>query len=237
MKYTKKVPVSFAITTAIALLTAMPATAGQDPFIGEINYVGFNFAPTGWALCDGQEIPISQNAALFSLLGTFYGGNGQTTFKLPDMRGRVPVHQGRSSTGGTVYSMGQTSGTETATLTINNMPTHNHPATATSTSTIASGASVTSTLKAASSDAGAATAQGNSLANIPRGGPNIYSATAPNVDMNSASVVSTLTGLGVTTTTMVTVDNAGNGQAFPIMQPYLVVNCIIATQGIFPSRP
>src|ERR1044071_1085604 len=67
----------------------------QEPFIGEIRWVGFNFAPRGWATCDGQIMSIAQNTALFSLLGTTYGGNGQTTFALPDMRGRAPVHAGQ----------------------------------------------------------------------------------------------------------------------------------------------
>lgn len=183
MKHTKKTSGVFAITTAIAFLTAIPdtATAGQDPFIGEINYVAFNYAPVGWQLCNGQTMSISQNNALFALLGTAYGGDGQTTFKLPDMRGKVPIHQGQS-TSGTNYQMGQTSGMENATLTINNMPAHNHPATATSASTSAvnPGATVTSTLKAVNADPNASTAQGNSLANGARAA-NVYSTTAPSV--------------------------------------------------------
>jgi len=82
-----------------------------DPFIGEIRMVGFNFAPRGWALCDGQLLPISQNAALFSLLGTIYGGDGRTTFGLPDLRSRVPVHSGQGP-GLSSYSIGQRSGAE-----------------------------------------------------------------------------------------------------------------------------
>lgn len=241
MKHTKKTSGVFAITTAIAFLTAIPdtATAGQDPFIGEINYVAFNYAPVGWQLCNGQTMSISQNNALFALLGTAYGGDGQTTFKLPDMRGKVPIHQGQS-TSGTNYQMGQTSGMENATLTINNMPAHNHPATATSASTSAvnPGATVTSTLKAVNADPNASTAQGNSLANGARAA-NVYSTTAPSVSMNAASVETSLSGVGITTTTStnVSVGAAGGSQPFSIMQPYTVVNCIIATQGIFPSRP
>jgi len=82
-----------------------------DPFIGEIRLVGFNFAPHGWAFCDGQILSISQNPALFSLLGTTYGGNGSTTFALPDLRGRVPVHAG-SGPGLSPYSLGQRAGVE-----------------------------------------------------------------------------------------------------------------------------
>ena len=86
---------------------------------------GFNFAPQGWALCDGQLLPISQNTALFSLLGTTYGGDGRTTFALPDMRSRVPVHQGQGA-GLSSYSEGQAGGAETVTLAAAQMPGHTH---------------------------------------------------------------------------------------------------------------
>jgi microcystin-dependent protein len=97
----------------------------MDPFLGEIRMVGFNFAPTGWALCNGQTLPISQYTALFSLLGTTYGGNGTTTFNLPDLQGRVPIHQGNGS-GLSPYVIGQKGGAENVTLLVNQMPTHNH---------------------------------------------------------------------------------------------------------------
>jgi microcystin-dependent protein len=92
-----------------------------DPFLGEIKVVAFTFAPTGWTLCDGQLLPIFQNQALFALLGTMYGGNGQTTFALPDLRGKIPVHVG----GGHV-SQGEFYGAPTATLIQTQMPTHLH---------------------------------------------------------------------------------------------------------------
>jgi microcystin-dependent protein len=97
----------------------------MDPYIGEIRMVGFNFAPVGWALCDGQMLPISQNQALFALLGTTFGGNGTTTFGLPDLRSRVPIHQGQGI-GLSLYSMGQNGGVENVTLNVSQMPTHNH---------------------------------------------------------------------------------------------------------------
>jgi len=97
----------------------------MDPFVAEIRIVGFNFAPSGWATCDGQLLPISQNTALFSLLGTFYGGNGQTNFALPDLQGAVPVSTGQSSAGGD-YFVGQQSGVETITLLQSEIPAHTH---------------------------------------------------------------------------------------------------------------
>ncbi len=95
-----------------------------QPFIGQIQPFGFNFAPKNWALCNGQTVAIQQNAALFSLLGTTYGGNGQTTFALPDLQSRVPMHFG--SFQGSNYSLGQFAGGEQVTLHISDMPMHNH---------------------------------------------------------------------------------------------------------------
>lgn len=97
----------------------------SDPFIGEIKMFAGNFAPQGFAFCDGQLLPTSQNDALFSLLGTTYGGDGHTTFGLPDMRGRVPVHQGQGP-GLTLRQMGSKGGLETVTLDVNQLPAHNH---------------------------------------------------------------------------------------------------------------
>lgn len=96
-----------------------------EPYIGQISMAGFNFAPRGWALCNGQILSIAQNTALFSLLGTQFGGNGQTTFGLPDLRGRVPMHQGQGP-GLTPRTMGELSGSETVTLIQSEMPQHNH---------------------------------------------------------------------------------------------------------------
>ena len=101
----------------------------MDPFLGEIRMFGGNFAPQGWATCDGQILSIAQNTALFSLLGTTYGGNGQTTFALPDLRGRLPVHIGGGLT------MGQAGGSETVILTTTNLPAHTHAANAASAAT------------------------------------------------------------------------------------------------------
>ncbi|MDB6053818.1 MAG: phage tail collar domain protein [Verrucomicrobiales bacterium] len=96
------------------------------PFIGEITLFAGNFAPRGWAFCNGQLLSISQNTALFSILGTTYGGNGQTTFALPDLRGRVPIHPGQGP-GLSNYNLGQLGGTENVTLSTTQLPPHNHP--------------------------------------------------------------------------------------------------------------
>jgi microcystin-dependent protein len=96
----------------------------SEPFLAEIRIVGFNFAPRGWALCDGQILPINQNQSLYSLLGTTYGGDGRTSFALPDLRGRCPIHVGSSN--GQAHSLGQKSGEETHTLSAAEMPTHTH---------------------------------------------------------------------------------------------------------------
>ena len=97
----------------------------SEPFLAEIRIVGFNFAPRGWAFCDGQILPINQNQSLYSLLGTTYGGDGRTSFALPDLRGRTPIHVGRSN-GGVDHMLGSKSGEETHTLAGNEMPQHDH---------------------------------------------------------------------------------------------------------------
>ncbi len=115
------------INYCISLVGIFPSRNDGDPYIGEIELFGFNFAPNGWALCNGQTLPINQNTALFSLLGTTYGGNGTSTFMLPDLQGRTPIHMGTSAQFGTNYFEGEVGGTETNTITINQMPAHNHP--------------------------------------------------------------------------------------------------------------
>jgi microcystin-dependent protein len=102
----------------------------SQPYIGEIRMVGFSFAPAGWAFCSGQLVPISENDALFNLIGTTYGGDGQETFGLPNLQGRVPMHQGTGSFG-TTYQMGEQAGVESVTLTISQIPNHTHPVLAT----------------------------------------------------------------------------------------------------------
>jgi microcystin-dependent protein len=100
-----------------------------EPFLGEIRLMSFGFAPKAWALCNGQQLPINQNQALFSLLGTTFGGNGQTTFALPDLRGRVPIHAG----GNKGHTLGEKGGEQSHTLSIAEIPTHTHVANGTNT--------------------------------------------------------------------------------------------------------
>lgn len=99
----------------------------SEPFVGEIRMFAGNFAPRGWAFCDGQLLAVSQNDALFSLLGTIYGGDGRTTFGLPDLRGRIPLHAGHGP-GLSDRRLGSKSGAEKVTLTVNQLPSHTHPA-------------------------------------------------------------------------------------------------------------
>src|SRR5688500_13544530 len=96
-----------------------------DPFVAEIRMFGFNFAPTGWAQCNGQLLPLSQNTALFSLLGTFYGGDGKSTFALPNLQGRAAIHAGQGQ-GLSLYDLGQMGGAETVTLLQSEIPLHTH---------------------------------------------------------------------------------------------------------------
>lgn len=98
----------------------------SDPYIGEIRMFGGNFAPAGWAFCDGQLMPISENDALFTLIGTTYGGDGQETFGIPNLQSRAPIHQGTNPTSGTTFIVGETGGVENVTLTTQQIPQHNH---------------------------------------------------------------------------------------------------------------
>jgi len=102
----------------------------SEPFVGEIRIFAGNFAPRGWALCDGQLLAVSQNDALFSLFGTIYGGDGRTTFGLPELRGRIPIHMG-SGPGLTTRQLGSKSGSESVTVTVGQLPSHSHPMQAT----------------------------------------------------------------------------------------------------------
>ncbi len=171
----------------------------MEPFIGQIFIVGFNFAPRYFATCDGQLLSIAQNTALFSLLGTMYGGDGRTTFALPDLRGRVPIHMGEGP-GIPARSQGENGGSASVTLTTQNMPAHTH------------------SLNAVSESGNVGSPQNALLAATGSLDPE-YRASGTPVPMSAQSI-----------------GQAGVSQPFNTMPPYLVLNYVIALQGIFPSR-
>jgi microcystin-dependent protein len=179
-----------------------------DPFIGEIKIFGFNFAPRGYFFCNGQILSLAQNTALFALIGTTYGGNGQTTFGLPNLQSRVPIGAGTNA--GSTYTIGEMSGTTSVTLTTLNLPAHTHPATGISINVPASegGADTDSPVNAV-------------LANT---GSGLYAATA---STNGSAAPITASG---------TLAPAGSSMPIEIENPYLALNYSIAIEGIFPSR-
>ncbi len=195
----------------------------SDPFIAEIIMFGGNFAPRGWAFCDGQLLSISSNSALFSILGTTYGGDGRTTFGLPDLRGRVAMHPG-SGPGLTTRRLGEKSGVESVILNTTQIPAHNHTATAT-----ASG-SGTGTSYGTDTPGNNGFVGGRTWSHV---GANLYRDATPNVAMRAGNV--TLDNLTVTVDN-VTVNNTGGNQAHTNVQPFQCVNFIIALVGVFPSR-
>jgi microcystin-dependent protein len=164
----------------------------SEPFLSEIKVVSFNFPPKGWALCNGQLLPINQNQALFALLGTTYGGNGQTNFALPNLRGRVPIHFGGA------HSLGEAAGSTSVTVNIQQLATHMHG------------------LQASSNSTGTTADPTNAFfapVNAGYGPPNALTTLSPQ-----------------------SVTSVGGSQPHNNMMPYLVLNFIIALQGIFPSQ-
>jgi microcystin-dependent protein len=195
----------------------------SEPFMGTVMIWAPNFAPRGWAFCQGQLIAISTNSALFSLLGVVYGGNGQTTFGLPNLAGRVPVGQGQSP-GTSSYTLGQTAGTEQVTLTTAQMPMHNHGATlsgATGSVTVQATTNPGASTSPSTTNNMLGTTNEESFINV-----NLYApaTTDPTKLVNLAGgSVSNMTG---------TVAVAPNGSSlpFPVMQPYQVLNYVIAAR-------
>jgi microcystin-dependent protein len=178
----------------------------SNPFLAEIRIFTGNFAPKGWALCDGQILPISQNTALFSLLGTTYGGNGTSNFALPNLQGSVPIQAGQGP-GLSLYDLGETGGTQTVTLLTSELPAHNHPLVATT----SAGTQTTATGSQLAKGLGGSKQQSHVS--------NIYST-------NSATTSLAPAMLAV----------AGGGQPHNNLMPLLGLNFIIALQGIFPAR-
>lgn len=136
----------------------------SDFYVGEVRLVGFNFAPVGWSFCNGAVLSIAENSTLFNLIGTTYGGNGQTNFQLPNLQGRIPIHVG--SNGTSTYVLGQSGGVEMVTLAIGQYPSHTH------------------NLVVSSNQAGSSTAGNATLGT----GPSAYTTLAPTAPMNAAMV-------------------------------------------------
>lgn len=189
----------------------------MEPFIGQVILFAGNFAPRGWAFCDGQLLAISSNTALFSILGTTYGGDGRTDFALPDLRGRSPIGAG-SGPGLSTISQGETTGVESVSLTVNELPAHSHGATATT--------NVTVTMKANSAAADSKKPSGRALA---RANQSIYNSSDTNVDLKEGSVVTTAN-------TTVAVSDTGGGQSVFTRSPALGMNWVIALEGMYPPR-
>jgi microcystin-dependent protein len=190
---------------------APPAEAscdgGVDPSLGEICVFGFNFCPRGFADADGRILPIVNNQSLYSLYGSTFGGDGRTSFGLPDLRGRTTVHAGSGMT------LGGTGGAETTVLLTANMPSHTHSAVAASL-----------TVRAFSGAGNATTPAGNVPASRARA--NVYSTNPADVAMGASAI-----------TASVSVSSAGAGLGFSVRDPYLVLQHCVATVGLFPSQP
>jgi microcystin-dependent protein len=178
-----------------------------EPYISEIMIVSFNFPPKGWAFCNGQLLPINQNQALFALLGTNYGGNGQTNFALPNLRGKVPIHIGEG------YLIGQTGGSSSHTVSLSQLPVHTHQIQKPEQQGLVTAKAKTGTT------ANKTTPEGNYFAE------NIAETKrfSNRADGSLGNAVPTI-------------GNTGGSQPHNNMQPYLVLNYVIALQGVFPSR-
>jgi microcystin-dependent protein len=185
----------------------------MEAFMGTIMPVAFNYAPRGWLVCDGSSLPISQYSALFSLLGTYFGGDGVQTFKLPDLRGRTVLGWGNGP-GLTPYTLGNAGGVENVTLSIQQMPMHTHVAVA----NVSDAQATLSTPSVGNSIAAPGTGGGRA----PFVATNGFVAAAPNVALNQASVTNTA---------------AGGNLNHENRQPFLAVTYIICVEGIYPSRP
>jgi len=177
-----------------------------SPFVAEIRAFGFNFAPVGWALCNGQLLLISQNTALFSLVGTQYGGDGRSTFGLPNLQGRVPMHTDEFS-GQDQYPIGASGGVESVTLTLQELPAHSHAFIGT-----------TSAANVKRPVSGSAYAQSALAGTSPAA--NYYGPDTSVIPINANTV-------GI---------NVGSGQPHENRQPFLTINWCIAMQGVYPSR-
>lgn len=185
----------------------------MDPFIGQIIMFAGNFAPRGWAFCEGQLLAISTHQALFSILGTTYGGDGRTTFALPDLRGRAPIAPGQGP-GLSPYRWGQRGGAETVTLQVSQIPPHTHTA-------------QTTAKLYGQSEPGDDDVLGPNVVLASGSGTSseVYSSEGANTQLREDSIAA-----------QTTVYNQGGGQWHANIQPFLALHYIIALQGVFPSR-
>ncbi|BAU26762.1 microcystin-dependent protein [Aneurinibacillus soli] len=195
----------------------------MEAFVGTILPWALDWAPVGWLPCDGRQLNINQYQVLYSLLGIKYGGNGSATFNLPDLRGRVPVGMGQQP-GNTNFVIGTSGGAESSTLTINQLPAHNHTFSGTANVSVGAPANTsvpTTNTPAANTSLSVAKDSTGDVANI-------YNTSAPTMMTATMNVTTTVSG-----TTAV----SGNGQSFTNMQPYQVINYIICVEGLYPPRP
>lgn len=195
------------LSLLFALFFVFLLTKAQDQFIGEIRIFAGNFAPRYWAFCDGQLLPISQNTALFSLLGTTYGGNGQTNFALPNLNGRTPIGYGQGP-GLSLRDLGESGGSDNVTLVTSELPSHQH-------SMITSG----------SVSLPASSVAGNSDSPVNTNAANVTNAYSASAGSNMK-----------TTDYTIELSATGSSQPHNNLQPYVVVRYIIALQGIYPPR-
>ena len=187
------------------------------PFVGQIILVGFNFEPNGWRFCNGQLLPIAGNDTLFNLIGTTFGGDGQLTFAVPDLRGRLPIGMGQGA-GLSNYILGEASGAESVTVTVNQMPAHTHPVDV---------SPIAVTQKCTNGVANQRSPMGNVPAIEASGATMTYSNAAPDANMNGGAVAIAGTP---------TAANTGATMAHENRQPYLGMNFCISLDGIFPSQ-
>jgi microcystin-dependent protein len=202
----KKITLRLLLACSVMLTAFQNTSNAQDYYLGEIRLVGFGFAPSGWAKCEGQLLSIAQNTALFALIGTTYGGNGQTTFALPDLRGRVPMGQG-SGTGLTATTWGEQQGSENTTLLVANLPAHTHNL------NVYNGSGTLDSLSGG-------TTYLSLIQNPDLSRSNAFGTIAPNATLSPLTVTSS----GMSST------------PFSNKQPSLTMYYIIATTGIFPTQ-
>lgn len=212
--FKKSIKTLLALT--IATLSGSAAACGSEPYLGEVCTFANSYCPIGYADADGRLLSIAQNSALFSLLGTTYGGDGRSNFALPDLRARNPIGVG-AGPGLAPVDLGEMSGQENVALLQTNLPQHNHTAT-----TI-----VSATLHAVSSN-GNATNPSGKLAAVSANRDNVYSNSTANAEMSPEAITA-----GATTTVGLT----GNNQPFSVRNPYVGMHYCVATSGLYPARP